>query len=340
MTATQTGEEPTEATPDEPIQKFDNYFLIGTMNNWQVKNDYMLTKNEAADTEEYFITLEVKAQDELKITYYTLDVTQIKFYPDGFNNNYVIDKTGTATVYFRPNYDGGEDWYAGCIYVDITEAPATLDEPTEAPEEPTTAPEEPTEPAAEGGFYLVGSMTDWAPAEAYKLAKNDAAENEEFTITLDLTTEYKFKVAYSADGATIDDANWYPDGVNNDLSVDADGEYTVYFRPNGDGNEDWIAMGSDAAKKVIYIAATAPVAEGYYVGDVNNDGEITNRDAMILDRYVADWAGYDQYIKIMDAADMNRDGEVTNRDAMILDRVVAEWAGYYDRFVIFVPLAA
>ena len=76
--------------------------------------------------------------------------------------------------------------------------------------------------------------------------------------------------------------------------------------------------------------------KGYLVGDVNSSGEVNNRDAMILDRYVAGWTGYDAYIKIMDVADMNRDGEVTNRDAMILDRVVAGWDGYYDKYCILV----
>ena len=63
-------------------------------------------------------------------------------------------------------------------------------------------------------------------------------------------------------------------------------------------------------------------------GDLNGDGEVTNRDAMILDRYVAGWNGYEKNIKDMNAADLNGDGEVTNRDAMILDRYVAGWRGY------------
>ena len=63
-------------------------------------------------------------------------------------------------------------------------------------------------------------------------------------------------------------------------------------------------------------------------GDVNVDGEVTNRDAMILDRYIAGWKTYDRQLKSAGAADMNRDGEVTNRDAMILDRYIAGWNGY------------
>ena len=73
---------------------------------------------------------------------------------------------------------------------------------------------------------------------------------------------------------------------------------------------------------------------GYIVGDVNDSGAVDNRDAMILDRYVAEWAGYDAYIKNMDAADMDRKGTVDNRDAIILDRVAAGWAGYYEKYCI------
>ena len=89
----------------------------------------------------------------------------------------------------------------------------------------------------------------------------------------------------------------------------------------------------------IYITRTFTVAGesgGYIVGDVNLSGAVDNRDAMILDRYVAEWPGYDAYIKNMDAADMDRKGTVDNRDAMILDRVVAGWPGYYEKYCITV----
>ena len=66
----------------------------------------------------------------------------------------------------------------------------------------------------------------------------------------------------------------------------------------------------------------------YYIGDVNGSGAVDNRDAVILDRYIAGWDGYDKYIKIRDAADLNRDSKINNRDAMILDRYIAGWDGY------------
>ena len=78
------------------------------------------------------------------------------------------------------------------------------------------------------------------------------------------------------------------------------------------------------------------VSSGILVGDVNGDTIVNNRDAMILDRYVAEWAGYEQRIVNMISADLSRDGNVNNRDAMILDRVIAEWPGYYEKYIITV----
>ena len=60
-------------------------------------------------------------------------------------------------------------------------------------------------------------------------------------------------------------------------------------------------------------------------GDVNGDGNVDNRDAMILDRYLAKWDGYTVDTV---AADVNCDGSVNNLDSMILARYLAKWDGY------------
>ena len=86
-------------------------------------------------------------------------------------------------------------------------------------------------------YYLVGSMTEWKPLEAYKLAQNPENEDE-FILPATLYAGDAFKIAKS-DGATISDASWYPGGVGNDYIVTASGEYTVYFRPDGQGGEGW-----------------------------------------------------------------------------------------------------
>ena len=107
------------------------------------------------------------------------------------------------------------------------------------------------------------------------------------------------------------------------------------FTATLNGKKAEVELYNDGTCGVVYTF-TVPAAGGYIVGDVNSDDEVNNRDAMILDRYIAEWKGYDAYIKNMDAADMDRKGTVDNRDAMILDRVVAGWPGYYEKYCITV----
>ena len=127
----------TEAETTAPVEA--GYYLVGTMNNWEIADAYKLTKTEA-EAEEYTITLSLSKDDQFKVA--TADG---KWFPDGVDNNYVVTADGEYDVYFRPNYDGYDDWFSGCIYA----AAKTIDEPTEAE---TTAPAteaETTAPATE-----------------------------------------------------------------------------------------------------------------------------------------------------------------------------------------------
>ncbi|MBO4573197.1 MAG: hypothetical protein J5762_05495, partial [Clostridia bacterium] len=92
----------------EPVT---DYYLVGTMNDWTISDNYKLTKNEAATGEEYSIELNLAANDELKIK--SDGGTR---YPDQ-GDNYVVTAGADYIVFFRPNFDGGDDWYYGCIYV-------------------------------------------------------------------------------------------------------------------------------------------------------------------------------------------------------------------------------
>ena len=86
------------------------------------------------------------------------------------------------------------------------------------------------------------------------------------------------------------------------------------------------SYGSNAIGRVVSFKAEE--AAKYWIGDVNADGAVKNRDALILDRYIAGWKDYDKQIKNWDAADMNRDGQIKNRDALMLDRYIAGWKDY------------
>ena len=75
-------------------------------------------------------------------------------------------------------------------------------------------------------------------------------------LTLDLAADAQFKVVKDdGQGQT-----WYPDGMGNNYGENGElsgaGKYTVYFRPNGDGNPDWFYG-------VMYVAAAEPQDRGF-----------------------------------------------------------------------------
>lgn len=57
------------------------------------------------------------------------------------------------------------------------------------------------------------------------------------------------------------------------------------------------------------------------LGDVNGDGKVNMRDAVLLRQYVAGW----DVEMITDTADANGDGKVNIRDAVLLRQYVAGW---------------
>lgn len=64
------------------------------------------------------------------------------------------------------------------------------------------------------------------------------------------------------------------------------------------------------------------------LGDVNEDGKITVKDGMMLQRYLSKWVGYNADTMNLAAADVNADGKVTVKDGMILQRHLSKWVGY------------
>ena len=99
-----------------------DYYLVGSMSDWSVNSAYKLARREASETEEYVLSgVSLNANDAFKIVSSADGIYPDNWYPDGTGNNYgengEITAAGTYDVYFRPNYDGGEDWFYGCIYV-------------------------------------------------------------------------------------------------------------------------------------------------------------------------------------------------------------------------------
>jgi hypothetical protein len=103
---------------DEEIAAMEKigYYLVGNMNGWTPDSKYKLTENPGAEGE-YMITLYLDADDEFKIVYSADGTTATTWFPDGMDNNKKIVEGERYTVYFRPNFSGGDDWWYNCIYV-------------------------------------------------------------------------------------------------------------------------------------------------------------------------------------------------------------------------------
>ncbi len=99
----------------------DGYYLIGLdMTDWTVDNiteDYLLTVNPE-NAAEYMIPVTLIEGQEFKVVSVAHDAITT-WYPDGVENNYVVDvnHAGATTIYFRPDGQGGNGWHYGVIYV-------------------------------------------------------------------------------------------------------------------------------------------------------------------------------------------------------------------------------
>lgn len=99
-----------------PTDQTDMFYLVGSFNEWQIDQNYKLVLNAEAEGEYYINGVELSADDEFKV-----QSAAGEWFPNGMDNNYVISADGTYDIYFRPNYDGGGDWYYNCIYAaDVT----------------------------------------------------------------------------------------------------------------------------------------------------------------------------------------------------------------------------
>ncbi len=160
-------------------------------------------------------------------------------------------------------------------------------------------------------YYLVGTMNDWTAGEAYKLSKNIAVtDTEEYLLSgVKLAEGDEFKVV-GTDGDP-NTAVWFPENADNYV-VQKDGTYTVHFRPNKDGFEDWF-------NGCIAVINNKPEP---LLGDVDMDGDVDIQDATLLQICLAEMTALnDDQFKL---ADVNQDGFVNVRDVTAIQRIVAE----------------
>ncbi len=90
-----------------------DYYVVGTMNNWETSDAYKLDKNPENNGEYMFKDLKVSANTELKVK-----DSNGAFYPDGMGNNFTLNAAGTYDLYFRPDGSGNpaDGWHYGTIF--------------------------------------------------------------------------------------------------------------------------------------------------------------------------------------------------------------------------------
>ena len=95
----------------------DGYYLVGTITNWSPVADNHFELNTGSEQEEYELNILLNAGDEIKAVKVENE-NIVSWYPaEGGNLVVDADHAGQKTVYFRPYYDGGDDWFAGCLYI-------------------------------------------------------------------------------------------------------------------------------------------------------------------------------------------------------------------------------
>ena len=109
------------AQASEPL----SFYVCGNMNDWTVSNDYLMT-NDASANEMYIIKgVALQKNCAFKIVSSGDGQNIMSWYPDGMENAYVVPEAGVYDIRFRPDGQGGPEWYTGRILV----PPAVADEP-------------------------------------------------------------------------------------------------------------------------------------------------------------------------------------------------------------------
>ena len=105
----------------------EKYYVVGTFNGWEPNESYRLVLNEGASTTEYMYEMALTTSDQFKVVKV---VGENKTWYPGEGSNYgengEITEDANYTIYFRPNYDAGDDWFYHVLYV-VKQAPSGID---------------------------------------------------------------------------------------------------------------------------------------------------------------------------------------------------------------------
>ncbi len=107
-------------TQEKTVDLVDGYYLIGNINGWDIHNltaDHLFAVNPANEAE-YILHYTLAEGNEFKVV--AVANNELGAWYPGEAGNYVVDfaHVGEKDIYFRPDYQGGEGWHAGCIFVE------------------------------------------------------------------------------------------------------------------------------------------------------------------------------------------------------------------------------
>ena len=98
------------------------YYVVGNMNGWAKTAGYAMTRNTycTSNVEYKLGRQDLTTTSMFKVALWN-GATLATYYPDGMGNSYgengEITADGTYNIFFRPNADGGDDWYYNYIWV-------------------------------------------------------------------------------------------------------------------------------------------------------------------------------------------------------------------------------
>ena len=247
----------------------------------EVNSEYQMAVNPA-NPAEYMIDMALEPSSRFKVvaTYnpvkkYTgmVEPYEAAWYPQDnyasmveshyyYGDRGEITEAGDYTVYFRPDGQGGTGWRDGYIYAEKKSAPVV---------EPTFR------------YYVVGSMNEWQTADsAYLLKANPSADGEYLGLfTFDANTEIK---VYGEDGEMY---RWYPDNADNYVIAE-EGEYMIYFRPDGQGGADWHAGYIYAEKQPEKVLPSTCAGAREMIMALDDNAYLYNQMEILLHGYVTE----------------------------------------------------
>ena len=108
-------------------RNYGSYYIAGNMTDWAVTDAYKMSSNKEVteEAEEYTFTMDLTTASQFKVV--KVDGETQTWIPDGMGNafgeNGEIKADGKYIIRFRPNADGGDDWFEKMITIESAEDP-------------------------------------------------------------------------------------------------------------------------------------------------------------------------------------------------------------------------